>query len=57
VRLSGPFSNLNYKIEFASMISDAAKAQVEAKIDEKKQELKQKLEDTVKDKLKGLLGR
>lgn len=57
VRLSGPFSSPSYKIEFASMVSDAAKAKVQAQVEEKKQEVKQKVEDAVKDKLKGLLGR
>ncbi|MCF8198864.1 MAG: AsmA family protein [Sulfuritalea sp.] len=53
VRVSGPFESLSYKIEFASLVSDAAKAKVE----EKKQEIKTKVEDKLKDKLKGLFGR
>lgn len=57
VRLSGPFSSPSYKIELGSLISDAAKAKVQAQVEEKKQEVKQKVEDAVKDKLKGLLGR
>jgi AsmA protein len=57
VRLSGPFSSPNYKIELGSLLSDAAKAKVQAQVEEKKQEVKQKVEDAVKDKLKGLLGR
>jgi AsmA protein len=57
VRLSGPFSNPSYKIEFGSFISDAAKAKVQAQAQEKKKEVKQKVEDALKDKLKGLLGR
>ena len=57
VRLSGPFSNPSYKIEFGSLISDAAKTKVQAQVQEKKKEVKQKVEDAVKDKLKGLLGR
>ena len=53
VRLSGPFENLAYKIEFSSMVSDLAKARVE----EKKQEITTQIEEKAKDLLKGLLGR
>lgn len=42
VRVSGPFESLSYKIEFGSLVSEAAKA---------------KVEDQLKDKLKGLFGR
>jgi len=57
VRLTGPFDSLSYKIEFENMISDAAKAKVQAQVEEKKQEVKQKVEDALKDKLKGIFGR
>jgi AsmA protein len=53
VRVTGPFDNLAYKIEFGSLVSDVAKAKVE----EKKEEVKAKLEDKAKDKLKGLFGK
>ncbi|MCX7148302.1 MAG: AsmA family protein [Rhodocyclales bacterium] len=53
VRVSGPFENLAYKIEFGSMVEDVAKARLE----EKKQEVKAKVEDKLKDKLKGLFGK
>lgn len=53
VRVSGPFDNLAYKIEFGSLVSEAAKAKVE----EKKVEIKAKVEDKAKDKLKGLFGK
>ena len=53
VRVSGPFDNLAYKIEFGSLVSEAAKATVE----EKKEEIKAKVEDKAKDKLKGLVGK
>ena len=53
VRVTGPFENLAYKIEFGSMVEDVAKA----KLEEKKQEVKAKVEDKMKDKLKGLFGR
>jgi len=53
VRVSGPFENLSYKIEFGSLVADVAKAKVE----EKKEAVKTKIEDKVKDKLKGLFGK
>ena len=53
VRITGPFENLAYRIEFGSLVSDVAKA----KIEEKKQEVKARLEDKAKDKLKGLFGK
>jgi AsmA protein len=53
VRVTGPFDNLAYKIEFGSLVSDVAKA----KIEEKKEEVKAKLEDKAKDRLKGLFGK
>ena len=53
MRVSGQFDNLSYKLEFESMINDAAKAGLE----EKKQEVKRQLEDKAKDLFKGLLGR
>jgi AsmA protein len=53
VRVSGPFENLAYKIEFGSLVSDVAKAKVE----EKTQEVKTKVENAAKDKLKGLFGK
>ena len=53
VRVTGPFENLAYKIEFGNLVSDIAKAKVE----EKKEEVKAKLEDKARDKLKGLFGK
>jgi AsmA protein len=49
VRLSGPFDNPTWKIEFAGMANEAVKAKVE--------ETKQKAQEKIKDKLKGLFGR
>lgn len=68
VRVSGPFDNLNYKIEWGAMIDDAAKAKIEekkaevkAKVDEKVKEAQAKAKDALKDRtkdaLKGLFGR
>ena len=53
VRVTGPFDNLAYKIEFGSLVSDVAKAKVEAK----KEEVKAKVEEKARDKLKGLFGK
>lgn len=55
VRISGPFDRLSYRLEFANLIGEVAKAKVE----EQKQVLQQKAQEAVKqqlgDKLKGLL--
>ncbi|HMX16400.1 MAG TPA: AsmA family protein [Rhodocyclaceae bacterium] len=50
VRVTGPFDNLSYKLEFGNLVAEAAKAKVE----EKKQEIQQKAKEQVQDKLKGL---
>jgi AsmA protein len=48
VRLLGPYSDLKYKFEFGSLISDSARQKVESK----KEELKSKLQDQLKGFLK-----
>ncbi|WP_292937709.1 AsmA family protein [Noviherbaspirillum sp.] len=53
VKLSGPFSAIGWRIDFAGMASELAKQ----KIDEKKEEVKAKIQEQLKDKLKGFLGR
>ena len=53
VRLSGPFDKLSYKLEFASLIGEAAKA----KVAEKTQELQQDLQKKAREQLKGLFGK
>ncbi len=50
VRLSGPFTDLKYTLDFGAMVSEAAKQKVEAK----KEEMKGKLMDQLKGGLKGL---
>lgn len=54
VRLSGPFTNLKYKLEFESMVSEATKQKIEAKKDEIKAEIKTEIQNKLKSKLKGL---
>ncbi len=50
VRISGPFSDLKYTLDFGAMVGEAAKQKVEAK----KEEVKAKLQDQLKGGLKGL---
>ncbi len=50
VRLSGPFTDLKYTLEFGAMISDTAKQKIEAK----KEEAKTRLQDKLKGGLKNL---
>ena len=50
VRVSGPFADLKYTLDFGAMVSDVAKQKVEAK----KEEIKTKLQDQLKSGLKGL---
>ncbi len=54
VRLSGPFTNLKYKLEFGSVVSEATRQKIEAKKEEIKTEIKTEIQDKVKSKLKGL---
>lgn len=53
VKLSGPFTAPQYKIDFSGMAVGAAKAVVE----NKKEEIKAKVQDQIQDRLKGLFGR
>jgi AsmA protein len=53
VRLSGPFTAIGWKIDFAGMAGDMARQ----KLDEKKEDVKKNLQNQLQDKLKGLLGR
>jgi AsmA protein len=50
VRVSGPFADLKYTLDFGAMVGEAAKQKVEAK----KEEIKTKVQDQLKDSLKGL---
>ncbi|MDX8380212.1 MAG: AsmA family protein [Gallionella sp.] len=50
VRVSGPFSDLKYTLDFGAMVSSAAKQKVEAK----KAQIKTHIQDQLKNTLKGL---
>jgi AsmA protein len=55
VRLSGPFDDLKYDVDFRAMAGEAAKSEIGEKL---KDRVGEKLKDEkVRDKLKGLLGR
>ena len=55
VRLSGPYTDLKYTIEFGALVSEVAKQKVEAKKEEvKKEEVKSKLQEQLKSGLKDL---
>ena len=57
VRLFGPFTGVQWELQFKDLAKDAAKAKLQPKIDEKKEELKGKAEEKVRDALKGFLNR
>jgi AsmA protein len=65
VRVSGPYTDLKYTLDFAAMVSEEAKLKVTAakeavkqqakeKIEQKKEEIKTQIQDQIRDKLKGL---
>lgn len=53
LRLSGPFTAIGWRIDFAGLAREAAKE----KIEEKKTEIKEKARDKLQEKLKGLFGK
>ena len=64
VRLRGPLASPSWKIEFAGLSGEAAKAklaekkeEVKAKLEENKEELREQVKEKARDKLKNLLGR
>ncbi|MFA6920912.1 MAG: AsmA family protein [Gallionella sp.] len=50
VRVSGPFADLKYTLDFGAMVNELAKQKVEAK----KEEIKSKVQDRLQNSLKGL---
>jgi AsmA protein len=57
VRLSGPFDDLKYHVDYRAMAGSAAKSQVGEKIKDRVEERKDRLEERLGDRLKGLLKR
>lgn len=57
VRLSGPFSAIDWKIDFAAMAKEAAGQKIEEKKEQAKERLKEEAREKLGDKLKGLLGK
>lgn len=53
VRLTGPYTAIAWRVDFAGLASEMAKQKVE----EKKEEVKSKVQEKLKEQLKGLLGR
>ena len=57
VKLTGPFSAPQYKIDFSGIAAGAAKALVETKKEEVKAKVQDKVQEQLGDKLKGLFGK
>ena len=57
VKLSGPFTSPQYKIDYSGIAAGAAKAVVEQKTEEVKKKAQEKVQEQLGDKLKGLFGR
>lgn len=57
VKLSGPFSAIDWKIDFAGMAKEAAGQKIEEKKEQAKERLKEEAREKLGDKLKGLLGK
>lgn len=54
LRVSGPYTDLKYTLDYAAMLKEAVKQKVDAKVESKKEELKAKAQEQLKSKLKGL---
>jgi AsmA protein len=57
VRVAGPFDKLSYQIDVANLVTDLAKAKLEAKVQEQQQVLEKKAQDKLQESLKGLFGK
>lgn len=57
VKLTGPFTSPQYKIDFSGIAASAAKAVVETKKEEVKAKVQEKVQEQLGDKLKGLFGK
>jgi len=57
VRVAGPFDMLSYQIDVANLVTDLAKAKLEAKVQEQRQVLEKKAQDKLQESLNGLFGK
>lgn len=57
VRVTGPFDDLSYKIDYGAAAADVAKSKAGARIKEEVESRREKIEERLGDKLKGLLRR
>jgi AsmA protein len=57
VRLSGPFDDIKYDVQYGAVASDLAKSKAGEKVKEGIEKNREKLEERLGGKLKGLLGR
>jgi AsmA protein len=57
VRLSGPFDDLKYEVDYRGMAGEAAKSEIGGKIKDRLEESVGDRKDKIQDRLKGLLGR
>ena len=57
VRLTGPFTAPEYKIDYGGIATSLAQAAVEGRKEEIKAKVQDKVQDVLKDRLKGLFGR
>jgi AsmA protein len=57
VKLSGPFDDLKYEVDYRGMAGEAAKSEIGGKIKDRLEESVGDRKDKIQDRLKGLLGR
>jgi AsmA protein len=57
VKLSGPFDDIKYDVQYGAVASDLAKSKAGEKVKENLEKNRDKIEERLGDKLKGLLGR
>ncbi|MDF3036149.1 MAG: AsmA family protein, partial [Paucimonas sp.] len=56
VRLSGPFTAIGWKVDFAGLASGIAKQKIDEKKEEVRGKVKEKIQEELGDRLKGLFG-
>jgi AsmA protein len=57
VRLTGPFDDIKYQVDYGAAASGIAKSKVGERAKEAIEQRRDKIEDKVRDRLKGLIGR